>query len=489
MSVRVRFAPSPTGYLHIGGLRTALYCYLYAKNQGGKYLLRIEDTDQTRKVDDAVERLIKVMLEMGITHDEGPFLTQDDKIYQKGDCQPYIQSQKLKRYQEVAEELVEKGYAYHCFCSKDRLQKVREEQKNSGLTPKYDGLCRNIDLEEARARIARGDKYVIRLKLPENRDLTFHDHVRGDVTFNTEDLDDQVLIKDDGFPTYHMAVVVDDHDMGITHVMRGEEWLSSTPKHVYLYEALGWEAPEYVHLPLILNSQKKKLSKRHDDVAVEDFLKKGFLKEALINYVALVGWSPADGVEIMSLEEIVEKFSLDRLASSSAVFDIPKLKWLNSQYLMNTDTEKLYELCRPYLLQEGVVALEEYEQKKAWVCHVIESLKSRSETLLELAQKAKLYIDEDFEMEADTVDVMEEETANTVLIALKNYVETLPILNMENSKDILKVVQKETGIKGKSLFMPVRAALSGSLHGVDMVYLLGLLGKEKVISRLERAIK
>lgn len=489
MSVRVRFAPSPTGYLHIGGLRTALYCYLYAKNQEGQYLLRIEDTDQTRKVDDAVERLIKVMLEMGITHDEGPFLTQDGKIYQKGDCQPYIQSQKLKRYQEVAEELVEKGYAYHCFCSKDRLQKVREEQKNSGLTPKYDGLCRNIDLEEARARIARGDKYVIRLKLPENRDLTFHDHVRGDVTFNTVDLDDQVLIKDDGFPTYHMAVVVDDHDMGITHVMRGEEWLSSTPKHVYLYEALGWEAPEYVHLPLILNSQKKKLSKRHDDVAVEDFLKKGFLKEALINYVALVGWSPADGAEIMSLEEIVEKFSLDRLASSSAVFDIPKLKWLNSQYLMNTDTEKLYELCRDYLIESGVADEREYESKKEWIFHVIESLKSRSETLLELAQKAKLYVDEDFEMEADTVDVMREETANTVLVALRNYVETLPVLDMENSKDILKEVQKQTGIKGKSLFMPVRAALSGSLHGVDMVYLLGLLGKERVISRLERAIK
>lgn len=489
MSVRVRFAPSPTGYLHIGGLRTALYCYLFAKNQNGKYLLRIEDTDQTRKVDDAVERLIAVMMEMGIEHDEGPFLTQDGKIYQKGEFQPYIQSQKLKRYQEVAQELVESGHAYHCFCSKERLQMVREEQKNNGLTPKYDGLCRNIDLEEAKLRIANGDSYVIRLKLPENRDLTFHDHVRGDVTFNTADLDDQVLIKEDGFPTYHMAVVVDDHDMQITHVMRGEEWLSSTPKHVYLYEVLGWEQPEYVHLPLILNAQKKKLSKRQDDVAVEDFLKKGFLKEALINYVALVGWSPADGSEIMSLDEIIQKFSLDRLANSSAVFDIPKLKWLNSQYIMNTPTEDLYAICKSFFVQEGLVSEGEYEDKKDWILNIIESLKARSETLLEMAQKSLLYVRDEVEWEEDAKEVMSEESADTVLRSLKNIVEHLPEVTMENGKDLLKEVTKETGVKGKALFMPVRAALSGSLHGVDMVYLLGLLGKERVLKRLERAIK
>ena len=363
MSVKVRFAPSPTGFVHIGSLRTALYNYLFAKRMGGEYLLRVEDTDQTRLVEGAIENMLQAMRWAGVNHTEGVMLDENGNIVQKGENGPYIQSERLDIYKKYIQELLDNGKAYYCFCTKERLDEVREKQKEAGETPRYDGHCRDLTEEEVQAKIAAGKPYVIRLRLPENHVIKFNDLVRGETEFNTNDLDDQVLIKTDGFPTYHFAVVVDDHLMEITHVIRGEEWLSSTPKHVYLYEAFGWEPTTFVHLPNILNKEKKKLSKRHGDVAVEDFKKKGYLPEGLVNYVALVGWSPEDNQEIFSMEELENAFSIDRVSKSGGVFDTEKLNWVNQHYVKDADDSYLTDLAIPFLVEAGFITEEEAETK------------------------------------------------------------------------------------------------------------------------------
>jgi len=315
METRLRFAPSPTGYVHIGSLRTALYNYLYAKKHEGSYIIRIEDTDQSRLVEDAITGMISSMAWANIEHDEGLFMNGDGQLKEVGEYGPYVQSQRLPIYKKHVEELIEKGEAYYCFCSKERLDEVREQQKSEGKTPKYDGHCRHLSEDEVNQKLASGASHVVRLKLPERRNIHFTDAIKGEIVVSTDDLDDQVLMKADGFPTYHLAVVVDDHYMKISHVVRGDEWLISTPKHIYTYEAFGWEPPQFVHLPVILSQSKKKLSKREGDVAVEDFRGKGYLPDALINYVALVGWSPEDGQEILSMAELIEKFSFERVYS------------------------------------------------------------------------------------------------------------------------------------------------------------------------------
>ena len=355
--VRVRFAPSPTGYLHIGGLRTALYNYLFAKKNNGSFILRIEDTDRTRYVQGAIENLISKLYWSGLSIDEGVCL-ENGKISEKGDYGPYIQSLRVEKeiYQKYAQELIEKGYAYYCFCSKERLDNIKAQQKADGKIPRYDGLCRGVSVQQAKERIKNGEKYVIRLKLPANRDIVFEDLIKGKITINTNDMDDQVLIKEDGFPTYHFAVVIDDHLMKITHIVRGDEWISSTPKHVFMYEAFGWDMPTFVHLPTVLNKNGKKLSKRNDDVSVEDFKEKGYLPQALINYLALVGWSPESNKEILSIEEMIEEFSFERVSKSGGVFDVDKLDWVNAQYIRKTETTELSKLVKPYLVKAGSVS-------------------------------------------------------------------------------------------------------------------------------------
>jgi nondiscriminating glutamyl-tRNA synthetase len=490
MSVRVRFAPSPTGYVHIGSLRTALYDYLLAKKMGGKYVIRVEDTDQNRLVDDAIDNLVSVMSELGVVHDEGPFFNEEGKLYEVGEFGPYIQSNRLDIYKPYIDELLKSGHAYYCFCSRERLDSVREEQRSSGHTPKYDGLCRDIDTEEAEKRIANGESYVVRLKLPRDRNITFKDHVRGEVTFNTNDLDDQVLLKQDGFPTYHFAVVVDDHLMEITHIIRGEEWVSSTPKHVFLYEAFGWKQPEYVHLPLILNSEKKKLSKRHDDAAVEDFLRKGYLKEALINFVALLGWSPEDSEEIMSLDEIVEKFTLDRLSKSGAVFDKDKLKWMNGQYIRSYDVDALVDLTIPFFIKAGTITVDAVEAHRDWLTLAVKALQERVETLADFPEMAKQFVGNIVTPEDDEVSaLLKEEHVPIVVKAFIEEIEALDAVTLENAKPCFKAVQTATGFKGKQLFMPIRAAISGQMHGVDMNDLLVILGKKTIIERLNYTLE
>jgi len=371
MDTRVRFAPSPTGYVHIGSLRTALYDYLYAKGKKGKYILRIEDTDRSRFVEGALENLIKSLEWAGIKHDEGVFI-ENGNIVQKGEYGPYIQSERLDLYKKYIEILLEKGLAYRCFCSKERLDKVREEQKRNGQTPMYDKHCRNLSQEEIDKKLKEGKEYVIRLKIPENEDVKFKDLIRGTISINSKEIDDQVLIKSDGFPTYHFAVVVDDYLMKISHIIRGEEWLTSTPKQVILYNFFGWEVPSFVHLPTVLNKDKKKLSKRQGDVSVSDFKDSGYLPQALVNYLALVGWSPKGNNEIFSMEDLIEEFSFQNVSKTGGVFDIEKLNWVNSQYIKKYDNKELYELIKPFVLREGIFTEEEYDSKKDWLIQVID---------------------------------------------------------------------------------------------------------------------
>ncbi|MBT4055828.1 glutamate--tRNA ligase, partial [Candidatus Peregrinibacteria bacterium] len=342
--IKTRFAPSPTGYLHIGSLRTALYAYLFAKKEKGAMILRIEDTDRERFVEGALENLIKTLDWCDIHYDEGPILKGDD-IEQKGDVGPYIQSERSKLYTKHAEELIEKGHAYHCFCTKDRLDDLRQKQESAKQATMYDRHCCGLSREEAERRIEAGEKYVVRQKIPYEH-LKFKDLIRGNVQFDGKTIDDQVLVKSDGFPTYHLANVVDDHLMGITHVIRGEEWLPSTPKHIFLYKAFGWETPEFAHIPLLLNKDRSKLSKRQGDVAVEDYTKNGYLREAIINFVAFLGWHPGAGEEneILSMEELEEKFTLDRVHKSGAIFDIEKLDWYNWQWQKRLHNEEINKI-------------------------------------------------------------------------------------------------------------------------------------------------
>lgn len=483
--VRLRFAPSPTGYLHIGGLRTALYNYLFAKHNNGQFILRIEDTDRTRYVEGAIENLIESLQWAGIEYDEGVFV-EEGKIVQRGECGPYIQSERLDIYRKYVDELIEKGDAYYCFCSKERLDKVREEQKIKGLIPKYDGLCRSLSLDEAKERIANGEEYVVRLKLPAKKDIKFKDLVRGDIVINTEDIDDQVLLKSDGYPTYHLAVVVDDHLMGITHIVRGEEWLPSTPKHVYLYEVFGWEKPTYVHLPTVLNKERKKLSKRHGDVSVEDFREKGYLPEGLINYLALVGWSPEDNEEILSMDELIEKFSFERVSKTGGIFDRDKLDWVNEHHIRNYDIDKLTQLAIPYLKEANLIDDKFIEEKYDWIKTLVETVKESISSISEIVDKADIFFNNKVEPEdEEALSVLKQEHVSELLNAFKQELNDVEEIDEEFAKRIMKKIQKGTGIKGKKLFMPTRVALTGNIHGPELVSIIYLLGKQNILNRIK----
>jgi glutamyl-tRNA synthetase len=403
MTVRTRFAPSPTGYLHIGGLRTALYSYLYAKQQGGTFVLRIEDTDQTRYVEGAVEKLIKVMDGIGLTADEGPVISDKpagiykDPRYslltEKGDKGPYIQSERHELYTKYARELLDKGHAYHCFCTPEDLDQMRAEQTAAKLAPMYDRRCLKLTPDEVAAKLASGVSHVIRLKIPRDRKIEFKDHVRGRVSFMGNQIDDQVLIKSDGLPTYHLANVVDDHLMEITHVLRAEEWLASTPKHIIMYEALGWPIPEFAHLPLILNADKTKLSKRQNDVSVESYLEKGYSPDALLNFVVLMGWNPGKGSEqeIFSLEEMIKAFSLEGINKSGAVFNLEKLDWFNTLWQKIRFFQKLDQEARE--VDEDVQITIAKNQDHFYTFsnpdHRLKVEKIRAEMLLELCPELK----------------------------------------------------------------------------------------------------
>ncbi len=477
-SPRVRFAPSPTGYLHIGGLRTALYNYLFAKNQNGKIILRIEDTDRKRYVEGAVENLLKTLDWAGIEFDEGPEIG--------GENGPYFQSQRLDIYKKYSEELISKGKAYYAFDTPERLMQLREQQQKLNLQTKYDKFALTLSEDEVKRKLENGETYVVRLNVQQNETVVVDDLIRGKVEFDTNIVDDQVLIKSDGFPTYHLANVVDDHLMGITHVIRGEEWLSSTPKHVLLYEYLGWEKPVFAHLPLLLNPDKSKLSKRQGDVAVEDYHDKGFLKEALINFVALLGWNPGDEQEFFTMEELINKFTLERVHKAGAVFNVEKLNWLNAEHLRSKPNEELL------LMLKDELAKSYYKDKildDDYLLLIIEAMKPRVSFVNEFITNCTYFYEEPTEYDKNVIKKRWKEDTPEQLKKLRDNIARLDNPVKEDFENALTKTAEELNISKGKLIHPIRLALSGIGTGPGVYDFLYIIGKDKSIERIDRALK
>lgn len=472
--VRTRFAPSPTGYLHVGGLRTALYAYLYAKQNNGQMVLRIEDTDQERKVEGAIDKIIEALDWAGLNPDEGPRAG--------GNYGPYIQSERIQYYTKYANQLLEKEHAYPCFCTKERLDELNRIQKMQNKPPGYDGKCRSIPKEEAEQRIKDGEPHVIRQKIPEDRDIVVNDIIRGKVSFDTNLLDDQILVKSDGFPTYHLANIVDDHMMEITHVIRGEEWLPSTPKHILLYEFLGWEVPEFAHLPLLLNKDRSKLSKRQGDVAVSDYREKGYLKDALLNFLALLGWNPGTEQEIFSMEELIQEFSLEKVGKSGSVFDIEKLNWMNGIYIRNMEIEELYHQIKSRIDSE--IDWNAKALKK-----ILGLLQESLTTLNDINEQGIIFFKENLHLEDEAVEMLHTENTIKVLRSFADKLNDLEELDRDNFIETARAVQKETGIKGQQLWMSIRVGITGQTHGPEIHKTAEILGKERSLKRIQEALE
>lgn len=472
MSISVRFAPSPTGNLHVGGLRTALYNYLYAKGQNGRIILRIEDTDQSRKVDGAVNQLISAFNMMKIEFDEGP--------KNEGHYGPYFQSQRLDIYKKHIEELVDIGLAYPCFCDFSRLDGLRKKNQALKLATQYDRHCLSLTKDEIIEKSSTSS-HVIRLKVPNSKPIIFNDIIRNEIKFNPEEIDDQILLKSDGFPTYHLANVIDDYYMGITHVIRGEEWLSSTPKHILLYNAFGWDVPQFAHVPLLLNPDKSKLSKRQGDVAVEDYLKKGTLPEALINFVALLGWNPGDNREIFSLDELISEFSLERIHMSGAVFNQEKLSWMNNQYLKNLPLHKVVEYAKPFISLDINTDDEKFNQ-------VINFARNRVSYLTELDDEIRYFYNHDLNDHPDN-KLLNNPSSQSLFRFWMNELskkDTWTTILLEN---LISKTNDELNIKGKDLFFPMRLAIYGECKGPDIPTIYNILGHNEIMARLNSVIK
>lgn len=507
-NVRVRFAPSPTGFVHIGNFRTALFSYLFARHGNGKFILRIEDTDRARLVEGAVEHLLKVLNQMGIEPDEGFYLNKNNVLTERGEFGPYLQSQRLQLYQKHALELVTKNKAYYCFCSAQRLEELRTEQVALKKPPMYDRHCRNLSKEEidkaAEACRAEGRNPVIRQAIPEEGITVVHDLIYGDITYQNRILDDQVLIKSDGFPTYHLAVVVDDHYMEISHITRTEEWIPSAPKHVLLYQAFGWEAPAYAHLPLVLNSDKSKLSKRQGDVAVEDFLKKGYLPEALINFVAFLGWNPKTEQEVFSLQDLIKQFDLANINKGGAIFDVNKLDWVNGLYIRAKEVNDLTELLIPfweaggYLIKDGSKISSGHLKKelsKDYLNEITKLERERLKKLSEIGDRTRYFFaDPSYEAGLLTWKKSTPEDAKAKLLELKTVFENFTDSDFETSvvEEKIKAFIAEKGYDNGSVLWPLRVALTGmerSPGPFEVAAVLGKgLGKEVVLARIDTAI-
>ncbi|MCI5492867.1 MAG: glutamate--tRNA ligase [Lachnospiraceae bacterium] len=476
--VRTRFAPSPTGRMHVGNLRTALYAYLIAKHEGGDFILRIEDTDQERQVEGAVEIIYRTLQKTGLIHDEGP-----DK---DGGVGPYVQSERQSQgiYLEYAKKLIEKGEAYYCFCDKERLESLKQTVAGKEIVI-YDKHCLHLSKEEIEEKLAAGVPYVIRQNNPTTGTTTFHDDIYGDITVDNAELDDMILIKSDGYPTYNFANVVDDHLMGITHVVRGNEYLSSSPKYNRLYEAFGWEVPEYVHCPLITNEEHQKLSKRCGHSSYEDLIDQGFLTEAVVNFVALLGWSPTDNQEIFSLEELVKAFDYHHMSKSPAVFDYTKLKWMNGEYIKAMDFDTFYEKAEPYIKK---VITKDYDLKK-----IAAMVKTRIEIFPDIADHIDFFEEVP---EYDSEMYVHKKMKTTKESALLVLQEVLPLLEAQEdySNDALYAAisefVKEKGYKNGYVLWPIRTAVSGKqMTPGGATEIMEVLGKEESVARIKQAIE
>ena len=476
-TVKTRFAPSPTGRMHVGNLRTALYAYLIAKHEGGKFMLRIEDTDQERFMEGALDIIYRTLAKTGLIHDEGP-----DK---DGGVGPYVQSERQAQglYMKYAKKLIEQGDAYYCFCDKERLESLKTEVAGKEITV-YDKHCLHLSKEEIEANLAAGKPYVIRINMPTEGTTTFHDELYGDITVENNELDDMILIKSDGYPTYNFANVIDDHLMGITHVVRGNEYLSSAPKYNRLYEAFGWEIPKYIHCPLITNEDHQKLSKRCGHSSYEDLLDQGFLTEAIVNFVALLGWSPSSDNEIFSLEELVKEFDYHRISKSPAVFDMVKLRWMNGEYMKKMDDDKFYEMALPYL-KEVITRDLDFHKIAAMVktrIEVFPDIKDQVDFFEKVPEyETSMYVHKKMKTN--------EETSLQVLREVQPLLEAQEDFSNDALFEMLSAYAKEHGYKVGYVMWPIRTALSGKqMTPAGATEILEVLGKEESLVRIQVAI-
>lgn len=478
MSVRVRFAPSPTGYLHVGGLRTALYNYLFARRNNGTFILRIEDTDRTRFVEGAVENLIETLRWAGLDYDEGPV-----KGGPKG---PYVQSQRTDVYGQHALQLVEGGKAYYAFDTAEELEEMRKTLEKQGKFPKYDRRALNLSAREVKSRLDAGLPAVVRMKVPESTQIAFDDLVRGRVEFSSDLIDDQVLLKSDGYPTYHLANVVDDHLMEVSHVIRGEEWLSSTPKHVLLYQYLGWDPPKFAHLPLLLNPDKSKLSKRQGDVAVEDYRQKGYLKEALINFVAFLGWNPGDERELFGLEELVKEFSLERVGKAGAVFNVDKLNWMNFEHLRRKSDTEVLAMLKEYLTKSR---FRDCQLSDDYLLHVITAMRERATFIRDFVEKCPYFYEPPVEYDSDVTKKRWKQGTPGHLAMLREEFSKLEKPTKEEYETALHRTAEASNVKNSDLIHPLRLAVSGMGIGPGVFDILFILGKDETMRRMATAIE
>lgn len=483
---RLRFAPSPTGPLHIGGARSALFNYLLAKKHGGTFLVRVEDTDLERSSKESEENIKDSLRWLGMDWDEG--------IDVGGEHGPYRQMERLDIYNAAVQKLLDEGKAYYCFCSEEELAKEKEEQQARGEMPKYSGKCRHLTKEQQQELLDKGIKPVIRFHVPEGETVVVDDQVRGEVTFETDGIGDFIIVKSDGIPVYNFAVVLDDVTMNITHVIRGEEHLSNTPRQLVLYDALGYEKPKFAHISLILGRDNEgkltKMSKRHGSTSVVAYKEQGFLPEAIDNFLALLGWAPGGEEELFTLEQLTQEFSLDHVSKSPAVFDIEKLKWINGMYIRKASGERLLEYGLPYLKKEGIVSAEPTMEEMIWAMTVIDSLKNHISCFAELPEIIAKYR-ADVKYSDEVVESLLEckEDALTVLNAMKEKLDKTQTITVDSCKKMFKEISKETGIKGRPLFHSLRVAITGEEQGPDLDKLSVIIGRNLMASRLKNFIK
>lgn len=482
--IRTRFAPSPTGYLHVGGARTALYSWLYAKATGGEFILRVEDTDEARSTQESLDMVLSDLKWLGLDWQEGPEVG--------GDFGPYKQSERKAIYAEHADRLLKDGKAYHCFCSDELLEQKKEQAKKENKPTHYDGTCRGLDKAEVEKRLAAGEKAVVRFKVPKVEEYILHDLVRGEVKFPSDMVGDFVILRSSGMPVYNFCCAIDDALMNITHVLRAEEHLNNTLRQIMLYEAFSYPLPKFGHLSIILGEDKKKLSKRHGATSVNEYKERGYMPEAMNNFLTLLGWGNQDGEEIMSLEEITAKFGLDRFKSAAAVFDEDKLKWMNATHLRKLSNEDLWKRIQPFLLEEGLdVSKEATWQSTEWQNRALELYKSRMETLRDATANFKFLSEEKFEISEKAADALSWESTKPVIekwvSVLKSKSEDF--VSSEDFDAIQNQVKDECGVKGKFLFMPIRVAVIGVPSGAELKDLVPLIQRENLIKRAENVLE
>jgi nondiscriminating glutamyl-tRNA synthetase len=476
--IRVRFAPSPTGPFHIGGARSALFNWLLAKKIGGKLILRIEDTDLERSTKESEENIKAALKWLGITWDEG--------IDEGGEYGPYRQTERLDIYREYTEKMLTSGLAYHCYCTDEELEAERQMLMSKGETPRYLGRCSHLTQEEEARFIAEGRKPTVRFRVPGNQQIVFNDLVRGTVSFESNGIGDFVIVKSDGIPVYNYAVVIDDALMKMTHVIRAEEHLSNTPRQLLIYDALGFERPLFGHISLILGKDRTKMSKRHGATSVEQYRTLGYLPEALVNFLALLGWAPVGEQEIFSLEELTEQFSMERVAKNPAVFDVDKLNWINSTYIKKASPERILELAMPHLKAAGYVDDNLTSEKQAWLLEVMAAVQEYLSYAAQVVDHVDIFFNEDVELEGqEAEEVLRDVDVAQVIAVFKEKMAALDTVDVANVKAVLKSMVKELKLGGKKVYMPLRVAMTGKMHGPELFHLIPIIGREKVLARID----